>query len=65
MGGLCLISQPLVIALSMRFRILYNGQPILNADRIAQLADRFGAAPEIAELPVAFGIHRRPDDMVE
>ena len=32
--GLCLIAQPLVIALSVKFRILYNGQSILNTDGV-------------------------------
>ena len=31
---LCLISQPLVIAFSVKFRILYNGQSVFNADGI-------------------------------
>ena len=34
MGGLGLIAQPFVIALSVKFRILYNGQSVFNADGI-------------------------------
>ena len=32
--GLCLIAQPFVIALSVRFWIFYNGQSILNTDNV-------------------------------
>ncbi len=32
--GLCLIAQPLVIALSVRFRILHNGQSVFDADGV-------------------------------
>ena len=35
MGRLCLISQPFVIAFSMRFRILDYGQTIFYADCVA------------------------------
>jgi hypothetical protein len=32
--GLCLIAQPFVIALSVRFRILHNGQSVFDADGV-------------------------------
>ena len=51
---LCLIAQPFVIALSVRFRVLYNRQSVFNADGVAQLTDRLGAAPKVSEFPVIF-----------
>ena len=34
MGRIGLISQPLVVGLTVGFRIVYNGIPVLNANRI-------------------------------
>ena len=51
-GGLLLIAQPLIIRLAFALWILHDGVPILNADRIVETANRFGAAPEVAELAV-------------
>ena len=64
MGGLRLIPQPLVIAFSMRFWVLYNGIAVLNADGIIQPPDRAGAAPEVSEFPVTVHIDCVPDDVV-
>ena len=47
--GLCIAAQPFVVALAMRLRILDHRQPMLHADKIAELPDSFGAAPEVAE----------------
>ena len=65
MRGLCLISQPFVIALSVRFRVLYNRQSVFNADGVAQTPDSFGAAPKVAELPVTVQIDSTPNNVVE
>ena len=64
MGGFGLIAQPLVIAFSVRLRILHNRQTILNADGVAQAPDGSVATPKVAELPLILHIHRRPDDVV-
>ena len=64
MGGLGLIAQPFVIALSVKFRILHNGQSILDTDGIAQAPDGSGAAPKVAEFSVTICIDRRPDDVI-
>ena len=46
------IPQPLVIALSMRLRVLYKGISVLYADGIIEPPDRAGAAPKIPKLPL-------------
>ena len=64
MGGLRLIPQPLVIAFSMRFWVLYNGIAVLNTDGIVEPPDRAGTAPKVSEFPVTVQIDRVPDDVV-
>ena len=64
MGGLRLITQPLVIAFSMRFWVLYNGIAVLNTDGIVEPPDRTGTAPKVSEFPVTVQIDRVPDDVV-
>ena len=44
------ITQPLVIALSMRLRVLYNGISVLYTDGIIKPPDRAGAAPKVPKL---------------
>ena len=44
-------------------RIAY-GQAVLNADGVAQMPDRFCAAPKITELPVTVQVDRTPHDMI-
>ena len=39
MGRFRLVAQPLVVALSVGLGILYNGQPVLNANGVAQTPD--------------------------
>ena len=56
MGGLRLITQPLVIAFSMRFWVLYNGIAVLNTDGIVEPPDRVGTAPK------SFGISGHSSD---
>ena len=58
------VSQPLVVAFSVPGGSLHDGQAVLDAERIAELPDRFRASPEVAELAVAVQIHRRPDDVI-
>ena len=64
MGGLRLIAQPLVVAFSVWLWVLDNGQPVLDAEGIAQTPDGFGAAPKVAELPVTVQVDRTPNDMI-
>ena len=64
MGRFRLVAQPLVVALSVGLGILYNGQPVLNANGVAQTPDSFRAAPKVAELPVTVQIDRTPNDMI-
>ena len=64
MGGLRLIPQPLVIAFSMRFWVLYNGIAVLNTDGIVEPPDRAGTAPKVSEFPVTVHIDCVPDDVV-
>ena len=39
MGGIGLFAQPLVVAFSVGFRVLHNGQSVLDTDGIAQASD--------------------------
>ena len=64
MGGLGLFAQPLVVAFSVGFRVLHNGQSVLNADGVAQAPNSPGAAPKVAEFSVTIRIDRRPDDVI-
>jgi len=64
MGGIGLFAQPLVVAFSVGFRVLHNGQSVLDTDGIAQASDGSGAAPKVAELSVTICIDRRPDDVI-
>ena len=64
MGGLGLIAQPFVVAFSVGFRVLHNGQSVLDTDGIAQASDGSGAAPKVAEFSVTIRIDRRPDDVI-
>ena len=64
MGGLGLITQPFVVAFSVGFRVLHNGQSVLDTDGIAQAPDGSGAAPKVAEFSVTIRIDRRPDDVI-
>ena len=64
MGGLGLIAQPLVVAFSVGFWVLHNGQSVLDTDGIAQAPDGSGAAPKVAEFSVTICIDRRPDDVI-
>ena len=65
MGGLRLISQPLVVTFPVGLWVLDNGQVVFNAEGIAQMPDGFCAAPKVAELPVTVQVDRTPNDMVE
>ena len=62
--GLCFAAQPLVVALAVRLRILNHRQPVLHTDKIAELPDSFGAAPEVAKFPRAVQCGGVPNDMV-
>lgn len=64
MGGLRLVPQPLVVAFSVGLWVFDNGQPVLNAESIAQMPDGFCAAPKVAELPVTVQIDRTPNNMI-
>ena len=64
MGGLGLFAQPLVVAFSVGFWVLHNGQSVLDTDGIAQAPDGSGAAPKVAEFSVTICIDRRPDDVI-
>ena len=64
MGWLGLFAQPLVVAFSVGFRVLHNGQSVLNANGVAQAPDSPGAAPKVAEFSVTIRIDRRPDDVI-
>lgn len=64
MRGLCLIAQPLVVALAMGLWILHNEVAVLNADGIIESLHSPGASPEVSELPVTFQIDGVPDDMI-
>ena len=64
-GGLGLIAQPFVIALSMGLWIFDNGQTVLNADGIAQMPDCLCTAPEVSELSVTIQVDGTPNDVVE
>ena len=64
MGGLGLFAQPLVVAFSVGFRVLHNGQSVLDTDGIAQAPDGSGAAPKVAEFSLTIRIDRRPDDVI-
>ena len=65
MGGLGLVAQPLVVAFPVWLWVLDNGQPVLNAEGIAQMPDGFRAAPKVAELPVTIQIDSTPNNVVE
>lgn len=62
--GLCLIAQPLIVALVMGLWILHNGVAVLNADGIIEPLHSSGASPEVSELLVTFQIDGVPDDMI-
>ncbi len=64
MGWFRLVSQPLVVAFPVGLWVLDNGQPVLNAEGIAQMPDCFCAAPKVAELPVTVQVDRTPNDMI-
>ena len=64
MGRFRLIAQPLVVAFSVWLWVLDNGQPVLDAEGVAQTPDSFCAAPKIAELPVTVQVDRTPNDMI-
>ena len=64
MGGLGLIAQPFVIALSMGLWIFDNGQTVLNADGIAQMPDCLCTAPEVSELSVTIQVDGTPNDVI-
>lgn len=64
MGGLRLISQPLVVTFPVGLWVLDNGQSVLNADGVAQSTDGFCAAPKVAELLVTIQIDSTPNDMI-
>ena len=59
------ITQPLVIALSMRLRVLYNGISVLNADGIIEPPDRAGAATKVPKLPLVVQSGGIENDVVE
>ena len=63
-GGLCLIAQPFVVALSVPLRILHDGQPVLDAQRIVEPPHGSCAAPKVSELPGAVEGRGIPDDMI-
>ena len=44
--------------------MLNNGQTVLRADQIAKMTDRLGAAPKVAEFPVAGERGGVPDDVI-
>ena len=64
MGGLRLISQPLVVTFPVGLWVLDNGQVVFNAEGIAQMPDGFCAAPKVAELLVPIQIDSTPNDMI-
>ena len=64
MGGLGLIAQPLVIALSMGLWIFDNGQSILHTQGIAQSPDGLCAAPKVAEFSVVVQVDRTPNNVI-
>ena len=64
MGGLRLISQPLVVTFPVGLWVLDNGQVVFNAEGIAQMPDGFFAAPKVAELLVTIQIDSTPNDMI-
>ena len=49
----CIAAHPLIIALAVRLRVFNYRQPVLHTDKIAELPNSFGTAPEIAEFPRA------------
>lgn len=65
MGGFGLVAQPLAVAFSVWLWVLDNGQPVLNAEGIAQMSDGFRAAPKVAELPVTIQVDSTPNNVVE
>ena len=48
-----LLREPLVVALAAALRSLDNGQPVLDAERVAQRPHRTRAAPKVVELAPA------------
>ena len=52
MGWFRLVPQPLIVAFPVGLWVLDNGQPVLNADGVAQSTDSFRAAPKVTKLPV-------------
>ena len=51
-----LIFGNVLVSLSVKFRILYNRQAILNANGIIQPTNCSGTAPKVSELPVTIHI---------
>lgn len=64
MAGFLLIAQPFVICLPFAFGIFYDGVSVLNTDGVIEPTNRFGASPEIAELPVTFQIDSAPYNVI-
>ncbi len=48
----------------MPLRILHDGQPVLDAQRIVEPTHGPGAAPKVSELPCAVKGRGIPDDMI-
>ena len=64
MGWFRLVSQPLVVTFAVGLWVLDNGQPVLNAEGIAQMSDGFRTAPKVAELPVTIQIDSTPNNVI-
>ena len=64
MGRFRLVSQPLVVSFAVGLWVLDNGQPVLNADCVAQSSDSSSATPKVAEFPVTFQVDRTPNNMI-
>ena len=62
--GLCIATQPFVVALAVRLWILNHRQPVLHTDKIAELPDSFGAAPEVAKFPRAVQRSGVPNNVI-
>ena len=63
-GGLLLITQPLVVGLALALGIFNNGVTVLNTDRIIEAAYSLGAAPEVAELALLIEGGGVPNHMI-
>ena len=60
-----LLREPLVVALAAALRSLDDGQPVLDAERVAQRPHRPRAAPEVVELAPAVERRGVENDVVE